>query len=87
MAACRASYEEAGEAQKNCFELVGGDFMITESFDSLLLEVNATPDMAYSTPVTKQICPECLRDVVKGEIISSFKKIFSYNDYFPFSGR
>lgn len=58
--------------------------MITESLDSLLLEVNATPDMAYSTPVTKQICPECLRDVIKGTLpIITVKLIFLNQHFLP----
>lgn len=54
--------------EPNCFELYGADFMITDKLDSVMLEVNSSPDMAASTPVTKQICPECLVDVIKGII-------------------
>lgn len=65
VAAVRSAYEQSGDLERNCFELVGGDFMVTENFDVQLLEVNATPDMYPSTPVTRQICADCLEDVVK----------------------
>lgn len=65
VAAVRSAYEECRELERNCFELVGGDFMVTDRFGVQLLEVNATPDMCASTPVTKEICAACLEDTVK----------------------
>lgn len=60
------SFDEL-QADRNCFELYGCDFMITDGFEPILLEINASPDMNHSTLVTAQICPECLEDVVKGK--------------------
>lgn len=65
VAAVRSAYEECRELERNCFELVGGDFMVTDRFGVQLLEVNATPDMCASTPVTKEICAACLEDTIK----------------------
>lgn len=53
--------------ERNSFELYGCDFMITESFDTVLLEVNSNPDLAPSTEVTRKICANVLEDVVKGK--------------------
>lgn len=65
VAAVRCAYEDCNDLERNCFELVGADFMVTDRFEVQLLEVNATPDMFASTPVTRQICDDCLDDVVK----------------------
>lgn len=47
IAAMIASHNEL-EAHPNSFELYGGDFIINEMFESILLEVNASPDMSVS---------------------------------------
>lgn len=81
VAAVRSAYEENGELERNCFELVGGDFMVTDNFDVQLLEVNATPDMYPSTPVTRQICADCLEDVVK-VVVDRFNDPHAPTGYF-----
>uniref|UniRef100_A0AAR5PL66 Tubulin glycylase 3A-like n=1 Tax=Dendroctonus ponderosae TaxID=77166 RepID=A0AAR5PL66_DENPD len=51
--------------RKNCFELYGADFMLAESFEPWLLEINSNPALHASTPVTAKLCPQVLEDVIK----------------------
>ncbi|XP_058119737.1 tubulin glycylase 3B [Anopheles ziemanni] len=51
--------------ERNMFELYGADFMVTENFRTLLIEINTSPDLSSSTEVTAVICPAVLEDLVK----------------------
>lgn len=53
--------------ERNMFELYGADFMVTENFRTMLIEINSSPDLSSSTEVTEIICPAVLEDLVKGE--------------------
>ncbi|CAD7958647.1 unnamed protein product [Amoebophrya sp. A120] len=50
--------------RRNCFELVGFDFMVDENFNVWLIECNSSPDLSYSTSTTKQLVKEVLSDLV-----------------------
>ncbi|XP_037934261.1 tubulin glycylase 3B-like [Teleopsis dalmanni] len=63
-AAIKASFD-CLRLVENSFELFGCDFMLDESFNPILLEINATPDMSPSTDVTAFLCPNVLTDLVK----------------------
>lgn len=41
--------------QRGAIELFGYDIMIDEEFNPWLLEVNSSPAMDFSTPVTKEL--------------------------------
>ncbi|XP_053691814.1 tubulin glycylase 3B [Sabethes cyaneus] len=51
--------------ERNMFELYGADFMVTENFRTMLIEINSSPDLRPSTEVTEVICPAVLEDLVK----------------------
>ncbi|XP_058060888.1 tubulin glycylase 3B [Anopheles bellator] len=51
--------------ERNMFELYGADFMVTENFRTMLIEINTSPDLSSSTEVTAVICPAVLEDLVK----------------------
>lgn len=53
--------------EENSFELNGADFMIGYDFEPILLEINANPDLTYTTKTTKDICKRVMQDVIKGK--------------------
>lgn len=61
-----ASLEDT-DLEYNTFELNGSDFLISEDFNPVLLEINANPDLTFTTKTTKDICPRVLEDLVKGK--------------------
>lgn len=64
------------DKRRNCFELYGADFMLSETFEPWILEINSNPALHASTPVTAKLCPSVLEDVIKG--IFQIKKNFKY---------
>lgn len=57
------------DTRKNCFELYGSDFMLTEDFKPWLIEINSRPALYPSTSVTARMCPQVLDDVIKGKCL------------------
>lgn len=58
--------------KRGSFELFGYDFMVDEQLRPWLIEVNMSPSMEYSTPVTKQLVKMVLQDTAR--LVSSPKK-------------
>jgi tubulin monoglycylase TTLL3/8 len=46
-------------------EIFGYDIMVDEDHDCWLIEVNSSPAMDYSTPVTERLVKNVLEDTVK----------------------
>lgn len=44
---------------------IGYDFMIDDKYNVWLIEVNSSPTMEYSTPVTKRLVQNMLTDTAK----------------------
>lgn len=59
--------QEHMEHRRNCFELYGADFMLTEDLVPWLIEINSSPCMSPTTSVTARMCSQCLEDVIKGK--------------------
>ena len=51
--------------RENSFEVFGFDFFIDEQYNPWLIEINSSPAVDYSTPVTEVYCSEGLVDSVK----------------------
>lgn len=66
------SCEGTVTGRRGSCELVGYDFMIDENLEPWLIEINMSPSMEYSTPVTKKLVRMVLNDTAK--IIASNKK-------------
>ena len=60
------------ETRKNSFEIFGYDFMIDQNCDTWLIEINSSPAMDYSTPVTAVLVKSVLKDLIK--VIIDFKE-------------
>lgn len=53
------------EDRKNSMEMYGFDLMVDESFETWLIEVNSSPAMDHSTPITKKMVEEVSEDIIK----------------------
>ena len=66
--ACKHSLESVQdmfESKKGCFELYGYDYMVDDDFNVWMIEINSSPAMDYSTPVTERLVKMVLEDSVK----------------------
>lgn len=69
LAVIMASLEDT-DLEMNTFELNGADFLVGYDFDPILLEINANPDLTFTTKTTRDICPRVQEDLIKGDFCS-----------------
>jgi hypothetical protein len=67
LAVILASLEDTDLCANN-FELNGADFLMGFDLEPILLEINANPDLTFTTSTTKHICPRVMEDLLKGKL-------------------
>lgn len=78
-----ASQDTFDNQRKSWFEVYGADFMISSNLKDgpWLIEINENPAMDPSTQVTAKLCPQMLRDVIKGVCIDArIGQFISFNN-------
>lgn len=65
IAASLQAGQEKVVARPRSFEIYGYDFMVDERLNPWLIEINASPDFSYSTPVTEVLVKEASEDAMK----------------------
>ncbi|XP_037940358.1 tubulin glycylase 3B-like [Teleopsis dalmanni] len=51
--------------KKGSFHLYGCDFMLSNNFDTIFIEINNSPDLSSSTTTTKIVCSNVMQDLVR----------------------
>jgi tubulin monoglycylase TTLL3/8 len=57
--------QDSVENRKNSFEFFGFDVMMDADLNVWLIEINSSPTMEHSTPITKRLCTAVIDDIVK----------------------
>lgn len=57
--------QESLQARPNSHELFGYDFVVDQALNVWLIEVNCSPSLEHSTPVTAHLCAQMMDDLFK----------------------
>ena len=52
-------------SRKNCFEIMGYDFLIDEDFNVFLIEINSNPGLEISSEIIKMLVPRMIDDALR----------------------
>jgi hypothetical protein len=59
--------------RKNCFELMGYDFLLDEDFNVFLIEINSNPGLEISSEIIKILVPRMIDDALRLTVDDIFK--------------
>lgn len=59
------SAQDSIQNRKGSFDVYGLDFVLDTELNVWLLEINASPSMEHSTPITSRLCAEVAEDTIK----------------------
>ena len=62
------------QGKKGSFEMIGYDMMIDDKLNPWLIEINSSPAMDYSSPVTRNLVRMFMEDIVKVIVDNREKK-------------
>lgn len=57
--------QESLQARPNSHELFGYDFVVDQALNVWLIEVNCSPSLEHSTPITARLCTQMMDDLFK----------------------
>jgi len=57
--------QESLQVRPNSHELFGYDFVVDQALNVWLIEVNCSPSLEHSTPVTARLCAQMMDDLFK----------------------
>ncbi|XP_064632572.1 tubulin monoglycylase TTLL3-like [Lineus longissimus] len=75
------SVQDVVKDRKASFELYGADFMLTKDQNPWLIEINSSPDLSFSTPITKRMCRNVIEDTIKVVIDRKKDKSFDIGNF------
>lgn len=53
------------KGRRDSFEHIGYDMMVDENLNPWLIEINSSPAMDYSTPITRKLVKMVMEDIAK----------------------
>lgn len=70
---------------KNNFQLFGADFMITDSYLPILIEINPGPHLTLTNPATQIVNTNIVKDLLRGKYLYMILVLLFYDLHIPFT--
>ena len=63
-------------SRKNCFEIMGYDFLLDEDFNAFLIEINSNPGLEISSEIIKMLVPRMIDDALRLTVDDIFETFY-----------